>query len=118
MIVLFPGAPMAIVIMGVAMEAAKLVTVAFLAHQWRLIGRLSRAVLVTLVAGLAAINAAGVYSQLVAAHLGDRMTAQRHECAVSQAAKAMPAFRLLLSDRTRLVRIWRTTSHHQRGSVR
>jgi hypothetical protein len=75
MIVLFPGAPTAIVIMGVAMEAAKLVTVAFLAHQWRLIGRLSRAVLVALVAGLAAINAAGVYSQLVAAHLGDRMTA-------------------------------------------
>ena len=75
MIVLFSGAPTAIVVMGVAMEAAKLVTVAFLAHQWRLIGRLSRAVLVTLVAGLAAINAASVYSQLVAAHLGDRMTA-------------------------------------------
>jgi hypothetical protein len=75
MIVLFPGAPAAIVVMGVAMEAAKLVTVAFLAHQWRLLGGLSRAVLVTLVAGLAAINAAGVYSQLVAAHFGDRITA-------------------------------------------
>jgi len=75
MIVLFPGAPTAIVIMGVAMEAAKLISVAFLAHQWHLIGRLSRAVLITLVAGLAAINAAGVYSQLVAAHLGDRITA-------------------------------------------
>jgi hypothetical protein len=75
MIVLFPGAPTAIVVMGVAMEAAKLVTVAFLAHQWRLLGRLSRAVLVTLVAGLAAINAAGVYSQLVAAHFGDRIAA-------------------------------------------
>jgi len=75
MIVLFPGAPAAIVIMGVAMEAAKLVTVGFLAHQWRLLARLSRAVLVTLVAGLAAINAAGVYSQLVAAHFGDRVTA-------------------------------------------
>jgi len=75
MIVLFPGAPAAIVVMGVAMEAAKLVTVAFLAHQWRVLGSLSRAVLVTLVAGLAAINAAGVYSQLVAAHFGDRITA-------------------------------------------
>ncbi len=75
MIVLFPGAPTAIVVMGVAMEAAKLVTVAFLAHQWRLLGGLSRAVLVTLVAGLAAINAAGVYSQLVAAHFGDRVAA-------------------------------------------
>jgi len=75
MIVLFPGAPTAIVVMGSAMEAAKLVTVAFLARQWRHMGRLSRAVIVTLVAGLAAINAAGVYSQLVAAHLGDRMSA-------------------------------------------
>src|SRR5262249_18902438 len=43
--VLFPGPPAAIVIMGVAMEAAKLVTVGFLAHQWRLLARLSRAVL-------------------------------------------------------------------------
>ena len=75
MIVLFPGSPTAIVVMGVAMEAAKLVTVAFLAHQWRLLGRLSRVVLIALVAGLAAINAAGVYSQLVAAHFGDRISA-------------------------------------------
>jgi hypothetical protein len=88
MIVLFPGAPAAILVMGVAMEAAKLVTVAFLAHQWRLIGRLSRAVLVTLVAGLAAINAAGVYSQLVAAHFGDRMTATS---AVETKASALAA---------------------------
>jgi hypothetical protein len=75
MIVLFPGAPDAIVTMGVIMEAAKLVTVAFLAHQWRTLARLSRLVLVLLVTGLAAINAAGVYSQLVAAHFGDRVTA-------------------------------------------
>jgi hypothetical protein len=75
MIVLFPGAPAAIVMMGVAMEAAKLVTVAFLAHQWRMLARLSRFVLIVLVTGLAAINAAGVYSQLVAAHFGDRVTA-------------------------------------------
>ncbi len=75
MIVLFPGAPDAIVTMGVVMEAAKLVTVAFLAHQWRMLARLSRLVLVLLVMGLAAINAAGVYSQLVAAHFGERATA-------------------------------------------
>jgi hypothetical protein len=88
MIVLFPGAPTAIVVMGVAMEAAKLVTVAFLAHQWRLLGGLSRAVLVTLVAGLAAINAAGVYSQLVAAHFGDRIAATS---AVETEASALAA---------------------------
>ena len=88
MIVLFPGAPTSIVIMGVAMEAAKLVTVAFLARQWRQIALLSRAVLVTLVAGLAAINAAGVYSQLVAAHLGDRGNAAS---AVETEASALAA---------------------------
>src|SRR5262245_31895750 len=88
MIVLFPGAPTAIVVMGVAMEAAKLVSVAFLAHQWRLLGHLSRAVLVTLVAGLAAINAAGVYSQLVAAHFGERITATS---AVETEASALAA---------------------------
>jgi hypothetical protein len=88
MMALFPGAPTAIVVMGVAMEAAKLVTVAFLAHQWRLLGRLSRAVLVALVAGLAAINAAGVYSQLVAAHFGDRIIATS---AVETEASALAA---------------------------
>jgi hypothetical protein len=88
MIVLFPGSPIAIVVMGVAMEAAKLVTVAFLAHQWRLLDRLSRTVLVTLVAGLAAINAAGVYSQLVAAHFGDRISATS---AVETEASALAA---------------------------
>jgi hypothetical protein len=75
MIVLFPGAPTAIVAMGVAMEVGKLVSVAFLAHQWRRLGILFRAVLIVLVAGLAAINAVGVYSQLVAAHFGDRVGA-------------------------------------------
>ena len=77
MIVLFPGAPTGIVIMGVVMESAKLVTVAFLAHQWQTLAWLSRMVLVVLVTGLAAINAAGVYSQLVAAHFGDRATAEQ-----------------------------------------
>jgi hypothetical protein len=45
-------------------------------------------VLVTLVTGLAAINAAGVYSQLVAAHFGDRMTATS---AVETEASALAA---------------------------
>jgi hypothetical protein len=88
MIVLFPGAPTAIFVMGLAMEAAKLVTVALLANQWRLLGRLSRAVLVTLVAGLAAINAACVYSQLVAAHFSDRLIATS---AVETEASALAA---------------------------
>jgi hypothetical protein len=88
MIVLFHGAPVAIVVMGVVMETAKLVTVAFLEHQWRLLSWLSRLVLVTLVTGLAAVNDAGVYSQLVAAHFGDRSATSAVETeAVSLAAK-------------------------------
>jgi hypothetical protein len=75
MVVLFPGAPTAIIAMAAAMEAAKLVAVAWLARNWRHTGCVARIVLVLLVTGLAVINAAGVYSQLVAAHLGDRATA-------------------------------------------
>jgi hypothetical protein len=75
MVVLFPGAPTAIIAMAGAMEAAKLISVAWPARQWRSTSWPLRAVLITLVAGLAAINAAGVYSQLFAAHLGDRVAA-------------------------------------------
>jgi hypothetical protein len=74
------------VVMGLTMEAAKLVTVAFLARQWHRFGFLSRAVLVVLVTGLAAINAVGVYSQLVAAHLGDRAAATSIEVEASSLA--------------------------------
>jgi hypothetical protein len=75
MIVLFPGAPAGIIAMAAAMEAGKLITVAWLARQWRSTSWLLRTVLIVLVTGLAAINAAGVYSQLVAAHVGDRVAA-------------------------------------------
>jgi hypothetical protein len=72
MVTLFPGAPLSVVGMAVAMEGAKLVTAAWLARRWRVTARMWRTVLVALVAGLAVINAAGVYAQLVAAHVGER----------------------------------------------
>jgi hypothetical protein len=72
MVVLFPGAPAAVVAMAVAMETAKLTTAAWLARRWRETAWLWRGVLVTLVVGLAVINATGVYAQLVAAHVGER----------------------------------------------
>jgi hypothetical protein len=72
MVVLFPGAPVSVVGMAVAMEAAKLVTAGWLARRWRVTAWIWRTVLVVLVAGLAVINAAGVYAQLVAAHVGSR----------------------------------------------
>jgi hypothetical protein len=72
MIVLFPGAPLAIIGMAVTMESAKLVTAGWLARRWRATAWVWRLVLVVLVAGLALINAAGLYAQLVAAHVGAR----------------------------------------------
>lgn len=72
MVVLFPGSPMSVVGMAVAMESAKLVTAGWLARRWSATAWVWRAVLVVLVAGLAIINAAGVYAQLVAAHVGER----------------------------------------------
>jgi hypothetical protein len=76
MVVLFPGSPLSVIGMACAMEAAKLVTAGWLARRWRATAWLWRLALVALVAGLAVINAAGVYAQLVAAHVGDRGAAQ------------------------------------------
>lgn len=72
MMVLFPGAPLAVVTMTVAMETAKLVTAGWLARQWRVTASVWRITLVAFVAGLAVINATGVYAQLVAAHVRER----------------------------------------------
>lgn len=72
MVTLFPGAPVLIIAMASMMEAGKLVTAGWLAKRWRATVWVWRGVLVVLVAGLALINAAGVYAQLVAAHVGDR----------------------------------------------
>jgi hypothetical protein len=49
-----------------------LVTAGWLARRWRATARVWRLVLVALVAGLAVINATGVYAQLVAAQVGER----------------------------------------------
>jgi len=54
------------------MEATKLITAGWLARRWRTTVWFWRYILVALVVGLAVINAAGVYAQLVAAHVGDR----------------------------------------------
>jgi hypothetical protein len=72
MIVLFPGAPAAVVGMALAMESAKLVTAGWLAHRWRDMAWAWRCILFALVTGLAVINGVGVFSQLVAAHVGER----------------------------------------------
>jgi hypothetical protein len=75
MVTLFPGAPVLIIAMASMMEASKLVAAGWLARRWRLTAWVWRLVLVALIAGLAVINAAGVYAQLVAAHVGDRAAA-------------------------------------------
>jgi hypothetical protein len=72
MVVLFPGAPGSVVTMAVAMESAKLVTAGWLAARWRVTPWIARITLLTLVVGLAVINGVGVFSQLVAAHVGER----------------------------------------------
>jgi hypothetical protein len=76
MVVLFPGAPLSVVAMAFAMEAAKLVTAGWLARRWRVTAWTWRLVIVALVCGLAVINATGVYAQLVTAHMGERGAAQ------------------------------------------
>jgi hypothetical protein len=67
---IFPGAPSGVIALAGTMEVSKLVTAGWLARHWRSIGLMLRAALITLVAGLASINAAGVYGRLVEAHVG------------------------------------------------
>ena len=66
---IFPGAPVAVMVLAATMEAGKLVIAGWLAAQWRPVGWKMRSVLVALVAGLALINAAGVFGKLVEAHV-------------------------------------------------
>jgi hypothetical protein len=72
MVTLFPGAPVLIIAMASMMEASKLIAAGWLARRWRGTAWVWRLILVVLIAGLAVINATGVYAQLVAAHVGDR----------------------------------------------
>ena len=66
---IFPGAPVAVMLLAATMEAGKLVIAGWLAAHWRPVGWKMRSVLVALVAGLALINAAGVFGTLVEAHV-------------------------------------------------
>jgi len=69
MIEIFPGAPVAVMVLAATMEAGKLVIAGWLAAHWRRVGWKMRSVMVSLVAGLALINAAGVFGKLVEAHV-------------------------------------------------
>jgi hypothetical protein len=72
MVVIFPGSPVPVVCMAIAMEAAKLITAGWLARRWSATMWFWRYSLVVLVVGLAVINATGVFAQLVSAHVGER----------------------------------------------
>ena len=66
---IFPGAPVAVMVLAATMEAGKLLVAGWLAAHWRRVGWKMRSVMVALVAGLALINAAGVFGKLVEAHV-------------------------------------------------
>jgi hypothetical protein len=66
---IFPGDPVAVMVLAATMEAGKLVIAGWLAAHWRRTNWKMRTVMVALVAGLALINAAGVFGKLVEAHV-------------------------------------------------
>jgi hypothetical protein len=73
---MFPGAPVAVMLLTATMEAGKLVMAGWLAAHWRPVGWKMRSALVALIAGLALINACGVFGKLVEAHV--RVAASAH----------------------------------------
>jgi hypothetical protein len=76
MVEVFPGAPVAIMVLAGSMEAGKLVIAGWLAAHWHVTGWRLRSVLGALVTGLALINAAGVFGKLVEAHVAAAATAR------------------------------------------
>jgi hypothetical protein len=72
MVVKLHGSPVPVIGMAVTMEGAKLITAGWLAPRWSATAVVWRLALIAFVAGLAVINAAGVYAQLVSAHVGER----------------------------------------------
>ncbi|MCK1516893.1 hypothetical protein IVB22_31185 [Bradyrhizobium sp. 190] len=66
---IFPGAPVAVMVLAATMEAGKLVIAGWLAAHWARTNWKMRSVMMALVAGLALINAAGVFGKLVEAHV-------------------------------------------------
>ena len=73
---IFPGAPVAVMVLAATMEAGKLVIAGWLAAHWRQTNWKMRTVMVCLVAGLALINAAGVFGKLVEAHVSVAATSR------------------------------------------
>ncbi|MET0676249.1 MAG: hypothetical protein ABW175_10660 [Bradyrhizobium sp.] len=73
---IFPGDPVAVMVLAGTMEAGKLVIAGWLAAHWRRTGWRLRMVMVSLVAGLALINAAGVFGKLVEAHVSTAASAR------------------------------------------
>jgi hypothetical protein len=73
---IFPGAPIAVMVLAATMEAGKLVIAGWLAAHWRRTNWKMRFVMVALVAGLARINAAGVFGKLVEAHVSVAATSR------------------------------------------
>jgi hypothetical protein len=73
---IFPGDPIAVMVLAATMEAGKLVIAGWLAAHWRRTNWKMRFVMVALVAGLALINAAGVFGKLVEAHVSVAATSR------------------------------------------
>jgi hypothetical protein len=76
MVEVFPGAPVAVMAFAASMEAAKLIIAGWLAANWSVARWKLRTVLVTLLTGLALINATGVFGKLVEAHVAVAATAR------------------------------------------
>jgi hypothetical protein len=70
--VLFPGIPLGAMWLGGGIEACKLTAAAWIGHRWSDVGWIARIFLLIVLPSAAALNAVGVYGQLVEGHVGAR----------------------------------------------
>jgi hypothetical protein len=99
MVTLFPGNPAASLWLGISLEGAKIITAAWLGARWADVGWLARVSLIGFTAATGVLNATGVYSQLVAAHIGPKgMTAAGLETQDAGAAAKIEAAQGKVAD--------------------
>jgi hypothetical protein len=99
MLVLFPGIPLGAMWLGGGIEACKLTAAGWIGHRWSDIGWVARIFLLIVIPSAAALNAVGVYGQLVEGHVGARAQVSAGiEAGDAQAAARVEAAQGRLAD--------------------
>jgi hypothetical protein len=96
MTAIFPASPVPVMVMTATLEAAKLVTAAWLAQHWRVAPLMLRAPLMGVVVALMVLTGIGTYGYFTRAHLAHQVEA--HEAIDNEASPVAEKIKIAESD--------------------